>query len=643
MKPITCDTSPRLGEPKRLFAVSSLCAAMAIAFMMLPKPALALGLGELKLNSGLGQPIAAEIELLGAGETLPEGECFRLAPGSDLETGYPWLQYGRMTLQRIDGKTKLLLSSTQPLWEPIIEIGVKIGCGVELSRRYTVLPAVVDSAALPQTGASAAPDAGAETTAAAKPVEHSAAPERQHAPGDWIAGDGESVRTLGRLLEPDNRKARLRLINAIGDANPELRNAGKNWYTKPLPAGTHVKMPVPHELQTPQVQAAKVAKSAAKHGSDEKTALPEFVPSAKSATPAKKAAPGQQDKLVLGSSEPGKGKVGTGTDRERELMQRAEEMKATMQRQDEELATAKNRMQQLEEQLTLLGDRAKMLDERLRILNTPAPTPPSAAATPAATSSGLGVGETALFALALVGLAGAAAYFLRRRAGGGDAESLARLSERRNRKSDTNKNKDITILDPFDERSVAGEGSDNGINVVHHTASAAMAKAMAKAKAVQAGTGKTSLSLDEEDAVVELADVLLSLSMSAHAVETLVAYIEANPKKAITPWLKLMKMYRETGRREDFDRLAGEIMTAFNVDRISWDDFNIGSSSAGVEQYQHIEKKLISCWGTDECLQYLKHLLADNREGTRSGFPIEVVNEILMLIGVLKTRETVLS
>jgi hypothetical protein len=160
---------------------------------------------------------------------------------------------------------------------------------------------------------------------------------------------------------------------------------------------------------------------------------------------------------------------------------------------------------------------------------------------------------------------------------------------------------------------------------------------------VQAGAGKTTLSLDEEDAVVELADVLLSLSMSAHAVETLVAYIEANPKKAITPWLKLMKMYRETGRREDFDRLAGEIMTAFNVDRISWDDFNIASSSAGVEQYQHIEKKLIACWGTEECLQYLKHLLADNRDGTRSGFPIEVVNEILMLIGVLKTRDTVLS
>jgi hypothetical protein len=302
-------------------------------------------------------------------------------------------------------------------------------------------------------------------------------------------------------------------------------------------------------------------------------------------------------------------------------------------------------MQQLEQQLTLLGDRAKMLDERLTLLKSTPPTLPTAPATPVATDSGLGVDEAVLLGLALVGLAGTAVYFLRRR-GGGDADAdtaLARLSERRSHSGD--KNKDITVLDPFDDRATLSEAEEDDIAVVHlsGSGSGAMAKAVAKAKAVQAGAGKTTLSLDEEDAVVELADVLLSLSMSAHAVETLVAYIEANPKKAITPWLKLMKMYRETDQREDFDRLAGEIMAAFNVDRITWEDFDIGSNNAGIEQYQHIEKKLTSCWGTDECLQYLKHLLADNREGTRAGFPMEVVNEILMLIGVLKTRDTVLA
>jgi hypothetical protein len=632
LEPISCDASPRRSDPNRFSGVSSAFAALAIALILLPESALALGLGDLKLKSSLGQPVAAEIELIGASDTMPDGECFRLAPGSDLETGYPWLQYGRLTLQRIDGKTKLLLSSTQPLWEPIVEIGVKVGCGIELSRRYTVLPTMAEPAALPQ----AAADSATTTIAATE----SSVAERPAAAEDWIAAEGESVRTLARKLVPLSVSARLRLIAAIGGANPELSSGGKYWYKKPLAAGTHVKMPEQDALQT--TQTAEIA-MAAKLGGVKKPAPVDAIPSTKAARPPKKAAPAGPDKLVLGGSEPAQKSGVTGSARERELVQRSEEMKTTLQRQDEELAAAKNRMQQLEEQLTLLGDRAKMLDERLRIVSIPAAAPaaPPAAtvATPPATTSAMGVGETALFALGLVGIVGAAAYFLRRRGGTDEGVSLERLSQRSSRPVE--KNKDITILDPFDERSTLSEVQDNDIGVVHHT-SGAMAKAVAKAKAVQAGAGKASLSLDEEDAVVELADVLLSLSMSAHAVETLVAYIEANPKKAITPWLKLMKMYRETGQREDFDRLADEIMSAFNVDRISWEDFDIGNNNAGIEQYQHIEKKLVSCWGTDECLQYLKHLLADNREGTRAGFPIEVVNEILMLIGVLKTRDTVL-
>jgi Tfp pilus assembly protein FimV len=636
VKPISCEASLRFGDSKRLIGVSGTFAALALALLLLPESALAIGFGEFKLKSSLGQPVAAEIDLIGVTDTLPEGECFRLVPGSELETGYPWLHYGRLTLQRIDGKTKLLLSSTQPLWEPIIEIGVQVGCGIELSRRYTVFPAVAEPTALPE----AVPESFAAT--APKPTAQGAAAERQGTPDDWVAAEGESVRTLARKTAPSSGATRLRMIAAIGAANPDLRSGGKDWYKKPLPAGTHVKIPDQSAWQKPPLQPAKIA-AAAKLGGAGKAALTEAAPPAKAARPAKKETSAGTDKLVLGSSPAAQTPGVVGSARERELVQRAEEMKTTMQRQDEELAAAKSRMQQLEQQLTLLGDRAKMLDERLTLLKSTPPTLPAAPATPVEADSGLGVGETVLLAFGLVGLAGTAVYYLRRRRGSdSDADTaLARLSERRSHSGD--KNKDITVLDPFDDRATLSEGEDDDIAVVHLSGSGAMAKAVAKAKSVQAGAGKTTLSLDEEDAVVELADVLLSLSMSAHAVETLVAYIEANPKKAITPWLKLMKMYRETDQREDFDRLAGEIMAAFNVDRITWEDFDIGSNNAGIEQYQHIEKKLTSCWGTDECLQYLKHLLADNREGTRAGFPMEVVNEILMLIGVLKTRDTVLG
>ena len=40
-------------------------------------------------------------------------------------------------------------------------------------------------------------------------------------------------------------------------------------------------------------------------------------------------------------------------------------------------------------------------------------------------------------------------------------------------------------------------------------------------------------------------------------------------------------------------------------------------------------------WGTRDCQRYLESLLRDNREGTREGFPLPVVDDILLLAAVL--------
>jgi hypothetical protein len=38
----------------------------------------------------------------------------------------------------------------------------------------------------------------------------------------------------------------------------------------------------------------------------------------------------------------------------------------------------------------------------------------------------------------------------------------------------------------------------------------------------------------------------------------------------------------------------------------------------------------------EECITYLRHLIEDNRDGARAGFPQSVAEEILMLVEVLK-------
>lgn len=40
----------------------------------------------------------------------------------------------------------------------------------------------------------------------------------------------------------------------------------------------------------------------------------------------------------------------------------------------------------------------------------------------------------------------------------------------------------------------------------------------------------------------------------------------------------------------------------------------------------------------EECIAYLRHLLEDNRDGARAGFPQSVAEEFLLLIEILKAN-----
>jgi hypothetical protein len=53
----------------------------------------------------------------------------------------------------------------------------------------------------------------------------------------------------------------------------------------------------------------------------------------------------------------------------------------------------------------------------------------------------------------------------------------------------------------------------------------------------------------------------------------------------------------------------------------------------------HIRDRVIELWGSNECEPYMQSLLRDNRGGLRSGFTIEVVDEILFLIQLQETLE----
>ncbi len=142
-----------------------------------------------------------------------------------------------------------------------------------------------------------------------------------------------------------------------------------------------------------------------------------------------------------------------------------------------------------------------------------------------------------------------------------------------------------------------------------------------------------------KDETLELADVMTSMGLGAGAARALAEHVHANPRQALSHWLKLLDVYRQTGNQAEFETTAAEMHTAFNIKPESWDDKEgNGGRYASLENYPHIAAQLKKLWPTPECSEYLLSLLADNREGKRAGFPLAVVEEIILLLAVLQAE-----
>lgn len=134
--------------------------------------------------------------------------------------------------------------------------------------------------------------------------------------------------------------------------------------------------------------------------------------------------------------------------------------------------------------------------------------------------------------------------------------------------------------------------------------------------------------------MLELAEIMLSFGRVQGAAQTLADYIDANPKQAVRPWLRLLEVYREAGMRDEFESLAHRLNKTFNIAVMAWEQKPRRRDADSLERYPHVVSRLIEIWNTPACLDYLRHLVHDNRSGTRTGFSAEEIQEILLLTGI---------
>ncbi len=139
---------------------------------------------------------------------------------------------------------------------------------------------------------------------------------------------------------------------------------------------------------------------------------------------------------------------------------------------------------------------------------------------------------------------------------------------------------------------------------------------------------------------LEEAKLLMSINRTNDAIAHLKLTIEAQPKVSINHWLYLLEIFRKQNAKEEFEKYAKSMHITFNVMTPVWYESTAAIVvSQHLEDFPHIMEKLDAVWPSELARVYLESLITDNRDGERAGFSHAVLEEILLLIGLLDARK----
>jgi pilus assembly protein FimV len=532
-------------------------------------------IGEPVALSAIGAPL--RVEIAASGDLTRAGECLVLSAGPT-DDGLPWVRDGRISVAGRGHAARIVVTGKAPVFEPVVKLGVEDVCDARLRREYTLLLSFPELS--PPVAESAATPDRPDTV----PV---APPPRPAATAPRAAGNGEAPTRPSRAPKTPDASAR-----TAPTAAPQAPNA-----TPPAPAARNDRL----VLGGGEVR--------------------------------------NEDGLRLTTELASVDRIRVTTDAERDQLRREQNVVMAIDRTILAQLEMGERIRQLEEIQAAMLERARNLGAA-RASNDSAASPPAAPQPGSALRDWL-YPTLAIGALSL--LLAAALLGLRRRRTDAEAADVGAvraepLYRAPTEAIETPQPPVVTGVEPkipaaVEPEQVAAQGepqpqiAERAPMQWHAPSDVPVAPVIIDEEA------------EEHESAIELAEIMMGFGRVQGAAETLVEFINSNPKRAVTPWLKLLEVYRAGGYRMEFDTLARQLNKTFNVKSVTWDTFDEARQASNtIEQMAHVIGNIQRTWGSRDCQAYLEKLLRDNRDGTREGFPLSVIDEILMLAGVLEEQ-----
>lgn len=363
--------------------------ALAVVGLVVAEHAAAIGLGRASGQAILGQPLRIEIPLLGTADERPAAGCFSIRPPQqETDAGYA-LKGAHIELVGEPGRRKLRVTTATAVREPVVEFGVSVACGFDLTKDYLLLSSLPDQAvAAPQVSA-VPPVSAASLLVASDFAERTKRPAAAAAATASLRIDADT--TLAALAQrnyPLQPKAREKYVRMMREANPELDAE------RLVAAGTQLRVPpgLPVRREGRYRPAGKAARATA-------TALPAPAQRTSAAVVPPAAAP-SRDVLRLGAA-PERSPA--------ELLDHAERLAAMLMQQTRTQDEITESLTRLESAFKELKQHHASMAERMARIEA------ERLAEKAAQSHSLGVVELLLAVLVGGALGGAGLHIYKRR------------------------------------------------------------------------------------------------------------------------------------------------------------------------------------------------------------------------------------
>ncbi|MDD5330150.1 MAG: hypothetical protein PHX38_09105 [Sulfuricella sp.] len=600
-----------------------------MALLLFAPRLLALGLGELGISSKLGEPFSGRIPLVTSpGEPL-DPACFRVVAEPAPEDGVPLLRHGIISLESGNGKSFLRITSRDRVNELMLKVLVRVGCQNDLLREYMVLLDMPDASRQMENNVQAGPP---QEPAVAK----SPAPVPESGAVDWEFMGDEGLAGLAAKIYPHSASMQGKFVRQVVAANPAVF-AGRDPAAV-LPAGTVVRLPALKKLarsaapapiaQTAGVQAAQAAVPVAARASRKKRVA------ANDEGVRLKLSTGDLDASPVGQVSEGQRAI---LREKQRLLMDIDDMAAFNLSQGQRLKDLEARIEDLQAKLEGMERQRLNLAAAPGVMavssqKAPAPGPAAALAENLAVVAGGGLMLAAVsFWL----------YRKRRRKAAAEWEEVQGEIPAENEPTLPAR---VAMPDAAMPASAPPPDAEPAVPDATRTSEdsgakqhAGQADASSYEVLLRSLTGEdSSISAHSIESTVEEAEIYLALGENEKAIETLLQDIEAHSGANIYPWIKLLDIYRQGGRQQEFETLAQRLNQNFNIVAPIWSGAVDGGSLRSLECFPHLTAKIMSLWGGSECLDYLYHLLRSNRDGKRLGFAPEVIDEILALCTVLE-------